>query len=104
MGYQTEEAKEVLGYGGRREKVEFIVKTAGYSIGFRKNRDEVYEIVTDWWGVKGINEKEFTTKLKTVYAEIAIRNFARRKGFTVIEKQPQAGTLKQLLLIRRSYS
>ncbi len=101
MGYQVIKAKTVNGYGKMKETVDFAVKTQGYDIGFRRNAEGVFEIVADWWGVKGVAEKEFVSNLCIAYAEKKVRSFAQRKGFRLIEEESQAG--KQFLLVKRSY-
>jgi len=101
MGYQLINVKTVTGYGKMKEMVDFAVKTEGYSIGFRRNNEGVFEIVADWWGVKGVTEKEFVSNLCIAYAEKKVRSFAQRKGFKLIEESAESG--KQFLLVRRSY-
>jgi len=101
MGYQVVAVKEITGYENK-EKVDFAVKTEGYSIGFRRNNNGIYEILADWWGVKGVTQEEFTSKLCVAYAEKKVRKFAQRKGFRLIKEESQFG--KQFLLVKRSYS
>jgi len=101
MGYQVINTKTVTGYGKTIEMVDFAVKTEGYSIGFRRNAEGVFEIVSDWWGVKGITEREFVSSLCVAYAEKKVRKFAQRKGFRIVEESAESG--KQFLLVRRSY-
>jgi hypothetical protein len=102
MGYQVINAKTVTGYGKTKEMVDFAVKTEGYDIGFRRNVEGVFEIVADWWGVKGVTEKEFVSNLCVAYAEKKVKKFAQRKGFRLIEESAESG--KQFLLVKRSYS
>jgi len=101
MGYQIMAVKEITGYRGKKEKVDFAVNTEGYSIGFRRNNDGIYEILADWWGVRGTTQDEFTSKLRIAYAEKKVRKFAQRKGFRLIEESAESG--KQFLLVRRNY-
>ena len=101
MGYQLINVNTVTGYGKTKEMVDFAVKTQGYDIGFRRNNEGVFEIVADWWGVKGVTEKEFVSKLCVAYAEKKVRKFAQRRGFRLIEESAESG--KQFLLVRRSY-
>jgi hypothetical protein len=101
MGYQVINAKTVTGYGKVKEMVDFAVKTEGYDIGFRRNHEGVFEIVADWWGVKGVTDIEFISNLCVAYAEKKVKRFAQRKGFRIIEEEAQSG--KQFLLVKRSY-
>ena len=111
MGYQVINVKTVTGYGKVKEMVDFAVKTEGYDIGFRRNHEGIFEIVADWWGVKGVMGNEFVSKLCVAYAEKKVRSFAQRKGFRIIEEEAQScssvtrrnETGKQFLLVRRSY-
>jgi hypothetical protein len=100
LGYQIINVKTVTGYSKVKEMVDFAVKTQGYNIGFRRNNEGVFEIVADWWGVKGVTEKEFVSNLCVAYAEKKVRKFAQRKGFRLIEEESQAG---KHLLVRRTY-
>lgn len=101
LGYQIIAVQTVNGYGNTKEMVDFAVKTEGYSIGFRRNNEGVFDIVADWWGVKGVTEREFVSNLCVAYAEKKVRSFAQRKGFRLIEEEAQSG--KQFLLVKRSY-
>jgi hypothetical protein len=101
MGYQVINTKTVTGYGNTMQMVDFAVKTGGYDIGFRRNSEGIYEILADWWGVKGVMEKEFVSCLCVAYAEKKVRKFAQRKGFRLIEESAESG--KQFLLVKRSY-
>lgn len=101
MGYQVTDAKTVTGYGKTKEMVDFAVKTQGYDIGFRRNSEGVFEILADWWGVKGVSEKDFISSLCVAYAEKKVKKFAQRRGFRVTEETAELG--KQFLLVKRSY-
>ena len=101
MGYQVINVKTVKGYGNTKQLVDFAVKTQGYDIGFRRNEEGVFEILADWWGVKGVTEKEFVSSLCVAYAEKKVKRFAQRRGFRVTDETTELG--KQFLLVKRSY-
>ncbi len=105
LGYSIVETKTVKGYGGTTVHVEFAVQTeqGGYLIGLRKGGDGNYEVTADWWGVKGVSEKEFLTQLVTSYAERKVRAFAKKKGYRVVEEAAGEGVRTQLLLARNIY-
>jgi len=105
LGYTIVETNSVRGYGGTTVVVEFAVTTqqGGYQIGLRKGDDGNYEVIADWWGVKGIAEREFLSKLTAAYAERKIRAHAKRKGYRVIKEKAAEGVITQLLLVRRQY-
>lgn len=102
LGYKIIETTSVKGYSGDMH-VDFAVETpqGGYQIGLRLNKG-TYEIVADWWGVRGIKEKKFRSDLLVAYAERKVRAFAKRKKLRVIEEKAQEG--RQLQLVKRSYA
>lgn len=104
-GYTIVETKSVKGYGGTTQVVEFAVQTAqgGYQIGLRKDTNGNYEVVADWWGVKGVSEKAFHTQLVTSYAERKTRAYAKRKGYRVVKEKADTGVHTQLVLVKRTY-
>lgn len=105
LGYTIVETNSVRGYGGTTVVVEFAVATqqGGYQIGLRKGDDGNYEVIADWWGVRGASEREFLSQLVTSYAERKIRAHAKRKGYRVVKEKAEAGVHTQLLLVRRLY-
>lgn len=105
LGYTIVETNSVRGYGGTKAVVEFAVVTqqGGYQIGLRRGDDGNYEVITDWWGVRGVSEREFLSQLVTSYAERKVRAHAKRKGYRVVREKADEGVHTQLLLVRRSY-
>jgi len=105
LGYTIVETKTVRGYGGTTVHVEFAVQTeqGGYLIGLRKGTDGNYEVTSDWWGVKGVSEREFLTQLVTSYADRKTRAFAKRKGYRVVKETAGEGVHTQLLLVKNVY-
>jgi len=101
LGYEVVATTKVKGYSGDMH-VDFAVEAPqkGYQIGFRL-RDGTYEIVADWWGVKGITEKKFISQVRIEYAERKVRAYAKRKGFRIKVEKAKEG--RQLLLVRRTY-
>ena len=57
-----------------------------YDLGFRKYGSP-YEIVADWFGVRGINQKEFTQRLTQRYAYHATRGKLEKQGFDMVEEK-----------------
>ena len=101
LGYTIIPDTTIRGYGNSKQTVDLAVSTDGYPIGFRKNFTGEYEVIADWWGVKGTNEKEFTTKLKTIYAERKVVKFANKKKYIINKSEIKEGT--RIELVRRSY-
>lgn len=88
LGYAHEEGQlSVRGFGGQQMTVEVKVPVRlSNDIGFRKS-GENYEIVADWWGVRGIKEKEFAQKVMQRYAYHVTRAKLEQQGFALVEEQ-----------------
>lgn len=102
LGYPYEEGgNEVKGYGGRRTPADIRVKTAnpGYDIGFYKNGD-TYEIVADWFGLRGLNQQKFVEQLTQRYAYHTTRARLEEQGFALVEEQNQQDRRIHLLVRR----
>jgi hypothetical protein len=102
LGFSYQEGTvEIRGYGGQRTQVEIKVPTQnpGYDIGFRKAGD-TYELVADWWGVRGINRDQFLQQLTQRYAYHAARAKLEEQGFSLVSEEVQAGDRIHLLLRR----
>jgi hypothetical protein len=92
----------VNGYQGNTTQAELKIGTAnqGYDIGFRRN-GTAYELVADWWGIKGIEQGSFVKKLTQRYAYHAAQEALIAEGFCLVEEeQQQDGTIH--LVLRRS--
>jgi len=67
--------------------VEIKVPTKGGSdIGFRRT-DSGYEVVADWWGVRGLEQKEFLRQLNHRYAYHAARAKLQEQGFNLVSEE-----------------
>ncbi|NVM26588.1 MAG: DUF1257 domain-containing protein [Desulfobacterales bacterium] len=102
LGYAYEEGNvRIRGYGGQRTSVEIKVstKSPGYDIGFRKVGN-TYEIVADWWGVRGISQKKFVEQVTQRYAYHAARAKLEEQGFTLASEEMQEGERIHLVLRR----
>jgi hypothetical protein len=101
LGYAYEEGDvKIRGFGGQRTRVEIRVatKSRGYDIGFRKSGAS-YEIVADWWGVRGIAKNRFVQQVTQRYAYQAARNRLEEQGFTVVDEE--VGEKGQIHLVLR---
>ncbi len=102
MGYTVEEGElEVQGFGGKAKQVEVrAMKPHSYDIGFHKKGDH-YEIVADWWGVTGTNQKDFRDRLMQRYAYRVTLSKLEAQGFSLVNEE--AGEKGQVrLVLRRS--
>ena len=102
LGYAPDQGNlHVRGFGGRRSAVEIRVPTRGrgYDIGFRQVGG-AYEVVADWWGIRGINRQQFVRQLVQRYAYHAARAKLEEQGFTLAAEETAADGSVHLLLRR----
>ena len=90
---------QIRGFGRQRQEVSIRVKTPGYDVGFRK-AGKVYELVADWWGVRGTNRTEFLQRITQRYAYHAARAKLEEQGFTLVSEEVQAGNRIHMVLRR----
>jgi hypothetical protein len=96
MGYEVETNGTIKGYAGQ-EFVDFSIKTKnGYGIGFRLNDQGTYDIIADWWGVKGTRHEklldglqERVNRIQREYALKMVMEQTRQKGFEMIERSDE---------------
>jgi hypothetical protein len=99
MGFTYQEGdQQVIGFGGQKTPVEIrIPLKLSYDIGLRKKGNS-YEIVADWFGVRGVTQKEFTNKLLQRYAYHATRTKLEEQGFSMVEeKVEETGQIRIVL-------
>ena len=102
MGFNVEEGEglEVMNFSKQKTPVDIKVKLPlSYDLGLRKQGDN-YEIVADWFGVRGVKQTEFTQKLNQRYAYHAARAKLEAQGFDMVEeKVEETGQIR--LVLRR---
>jgi hypothetical protein len=107
LGYQVETDTVVRGHHGEHT-VDIAVKTAkGYGFGFVKSPDGTYDMVADWWGVSGTDERKITQELaqqvgaiQKEYAKKMVLEQSARDGFEVVSQiEEQDGTVR--IVVRR---
>ncbi len=88
--------------------MDIAVKTAGgYGIGFVRNGDDTYDMIADWWGVRGFGQKKIETELKrqaqTIqkeYARKIVLSETLKEGFEVVSQTEDIdGTVR--IVVRR---
>lgn len=107
LGYSLETDMTIRGHEGLYN-VDIAVKTAGDNgIGFVQTGDGTYDMVADWWGVKGIGQKKIALELKR-RAETIQKEYARKMvlletakdGFEVVSQtEDEDGTVR--IVVRR---
>jgi hypothetical protein len=103
LGFAYQEGdQQVTGFGGQKTTVEIrIPLKMSYDIGLRK-KGTAYEIVGDWFGVRGLNQKEFSDKLMQRYAYHATRTKLEEQGFDMIEEKVEETGQIRIVLRRMS--
>jgi len=82
------------GFRGNKINVEILVELTGnYDIGFIK-KENSYELIADWWGIKNINQDDLMKKLKQQYSLIVTRQELKKKGFSLKEEKLTNGTIR----------
>lgn len=103
MGLEPESGEDIQarGFASNRTPVEVRVRpsTFGYDIGFRKT-GETYDIVADWFGVRGVKQADFIDQLNQRYAYHATRVRLEEQGFTLVGEEVQADGKIHLVLRR----
>jgi Protein of unknown function (DUF1257) len=96
MGYEVREAGTIQGYHGREQVDLFIQTGRGYAIGFRKNEQGTFEIVADWWGVKGADKGRFiedlqksVNRIQREYALKMVMEQSERQGYALVEQEEE---------------
>ncbi len=100
LAYRYEEGQlKIRGFAGRRTPVDLKIHTKGYPIGFQKAGD-AYELVADWWGVRGVNQKTFLQEITRRYAYHAAREKLEAQGFALVSEEVQEDEQIHLVLRR----
>jgi hypothetical protein len=100
LGHKPEEGDvKARGFGLLKSKVEIKVPTkSGYDIGFHRT-EQGYEVVADWWGVRGVKQKDFLQQLQQRYAYHAARAKLEEQGFSLVSEEQEGGRIR--LVLRR---
>lgn len=101
MEYQEGDLS-IQGFAGVKKVDIRIPLKFSYDIGFRQSKNG-YELIADWFGVRGLNREQFLQKLKQRYAYHVARAKLEKQGFTLIEEEvKETGQIR--LLLRRMQS
>jgi Protein of unknown function (DUF1257) len=95
LGYQVELNTKIRGYEGDKTHAEYVIRQSnGYDLGFRKDGDDNYELVADFWGA-GINQTQFINQIQQKYAHQTLLYTAESQGYTIeAEEVMQDGTVR----------
>ena len=99
LGYRYEEGNLTLIGFGEKTRVDIKINMRmSYDIGLRATPNG-YEIIADWWGVRGVKRQELTDKLTQRYAYHATMDKLKQQGFTLVNEENQNGQIR--LVLRR---
>lgn len=107
LGYTVETDTVIRGHHGEHE-VDIAVREAkGYGVGFVKGPDGSYDMVADWWGVAGADERKMAQELalragaiQKEYAKKMVLEQAAVDGFEIVSQTEEPdGTLR--IVMRR---
>jgi hypothetical protein len=107
LGYEVGTDMVIQGHHGEHTVDIAVRKAKGYGVGFVKSPDGTYDMVADWWGVAGSDERKITRELaqqadaiQKEYAKKMVLEQAALDGFEVVsETEEQDGTLR--IVVRR---
>lgn len=101
LGYEPLDGPvEVRGWSGQRTKADLKIamKKSNYDLGFLK-RDETYDMVADWYGIKDFKKKDFVNQLTQRYAYHVTKSKLEAQGFSLAEQEEKDGRIH--LVLRR---
>jgi hypothetical protein len=107
LGYTVETDTVIQGHHGEHTVDIAVRKAKGYGVGFVKGPDGTYDMVADWWGVAGTDERKITQELQAQagtiqkeYAKRMVIEQAAIDGFEVVSQTEEPdGTLR--IVVRR---
>ena len=107
LGYEVETDTVIQGHHGEHTVDIAVRTTKGYGVGFVKSADGTYDLVADWWGVAGTDERKISQELaqqagaiQKEYAKKMVIEQAARDGFEIVSQtEEQDGTLR--IVVRR---
>ncbi len=100
MGLKLITNTKARGYNQEMRNGEFVIQLKGpYDIAVNKQPDGTFGLTTDWWN--GHVEREVGkgySKLLQLYAVHKASLEARKKGYSVLRKSQQDGSIKLVLI------
>ena len=95
LGHKVDLNTQVRGYQGDRTNAEYVIRQHnGYDLGFRKDGDDNYELIADFWGA-GINQTQFVNQIQQKYAHQMLLHTAATQGYSIeAEEVMEDGTVR----------
>ena len=107
LNYKFRQNSTCQGYGGNTIKADIVIDLSNtdYNIAFVKNNDNNYDLIADWYGIKGVDssslisdiQDEITVienKIKQEYAYSSTIEKLAEQGFSVDEEVRENGEIK----------
>ena len=107
LNYKFRQNSTCQGYGGNTVKADIVIDLSNtdYNIAFVKNNDNNYDLIADWYGIKGVDssslisdiQDEITVienKIKQEYAYSSTIEKLAEQGFSVDEEVRENGEIK----------
>lgn len=99
LGYELLEDKELIGYGGAIQHVDFQVKVRkGYNIGFRKEKG-AYKLIADRFMNPSYNT--ITSSIIQTYATRIVMRNVEAMGYTTVKRTVDKDNTIKLVLVKR---
>lgn len=102
MGYTVmAPGSGVFGFAGGKAHAEFKINpgVSKYEIGFVRSGDR-YDIVADWWGLKGFFKESFLQALTQGYARQATVSRLADEGYRLLDEEVDSEGVIRLTLSR----
>jgi hypothetical protein len=100
LGYRYEEGEtQISSAGAAKTTVQIkVLLRLSLDIGLRQT-PQGFEIIADWWGVRGLKQADFTNALLQRDAYLATRAKLEAQGFNLVEETNEDGQVH--LTLRR---
>ena len=102
LGYVFERGSvRIKGYTSQTTNAEFRITTEShsYDIGLVKNGGH-YDVVADWYGVKGFSRRTFVDSVTRVYTVMSTKKTLVAQGFNIVKESTEKNGETRILLRR----
>lgn len=98
LDYQFEEGECLIRGWSQTERAEIKIPGQSYDIGLRQ-REGVYEVVADWWGVardgvlgrRVASQEQFVGEVTQRYSYLTAVELLEESGYQVVEERDEEG-------------
>ena len=95
LGYKVEQNGLVRGYQGDKTRADYVIRRSnGYDLGFRRDSDDHYVLIADFWGPR-INPQPLINEVQQKYAHKVLQQTVAEQGYTIEAEEVLAdGTVR----------